>query len=236
MANGRPGDHPLTDLIVHGYDVFPSHIRSLILELNAMDPAAFNPEDSTRRRQYHGAHSPASADWHAWAEGEKSEEAEAFLKEKLNVARRLKVRRDAAADYLVKSILQVYPEWKGSLLAMTHTNSSDFPVEELQCVRTVFDAILVSHPDNNVSGVLTIYSSPEPEIFWNSDPIKRFAPGDSPGVLAFLAQLFNEEIYILQSTWGYMPSGAKAFESHWFNHDGKPAMTKIGWKSGSSEI
>lgn len=236
MANGRPGDHPLTDLFVHGYEVFPPHIRALMLELNALDPAAFDPEDATRRSQFNGGKATASPNWHAWAVGENPTEAEAFVQEKLTVARNLKVRRDPAADCLVESILEAYPEWRGSLLAMNHTNPSDFPIEELRCVRTVFDSILVSHPDTKVSGVLRIYSSPEPEVYWNSDLLERFAPGDANGVLKFLDQLFKEDVYILQSTWGYMPAGAACFEAHWFKHDGKPTMTKLGWKSGLSVI
>ena len=33
MPNGKPGDHPLTDLLVHGMPVFNQHVDTLIREI-----------------------------------------------------------------------------------------------------------------------------------------------------------------------------------------------------------
>ena len=38
MPNGRPGDHPLTDLLVHGMHPFPVEIENLLLQVLAIDP------------------------------------------------------------------------------------------------------------------------------------------------------------------------------------------------------
>jgi len=36
MPNGKPGDHPLTDILVHGASIFSPEIDSLVRELAAM--------------------------------------------------------------------------------------------------------------------------------------------------------------------------------------------------------
>jgi hypothetical protein len=40
MPNGKPGDHPVTDLIVHGAHPFPGDIEAMMRELHRIDPAA----------------------------------------------------------------------------------------------------------------------------------------------------------------------------------------------------
>lgn len=46
MPNGRPGDHPLTDLLKHGHHPFPAEVEELILELQQLNPTALaNTED-----------------------------------------------------------------------------------------------------------------------------------------------------------------------------------------------
>ncbi|GAB3754290.1 hypothetical protein [Microlunatus parietis] len=34
MPNGKPGDHPLTDILVHGFTVFGSELDGLIREID----------------------------------------------------------------------------------------------------------------------------------------------------------------------------------------------------------
>jgi hypothetical protein len=36
MPNGKPGDHPLTDIVVHQHEVFGNRIDPLIRELDAL--------------------------------------------------------------------------------------------------------------------------------------------------------------------------------------------------------
>jgi hypothetical protein len=36
MPNGRPGDNPLTDLVLHGAHPFPRDIERLLLEIHAL--------------------------------------------------------------------------------------------------------------------------------------------------------------------------------------------------------
>ena len=36
MANGRPGDHPLTDVLTHGREVFGPEVDGLIREVAAL--------------------------------------------------------------------------------------------------------------------------------------------------------------------------------------------------------
>ena len=38
MANGKPGDHPLTDMLVHGKHPFPMDIEEMLREVLALDP------------------------------------------------------------------------------------------------------------------------------------------------------------------------------------------------------
>lgn len=42
MPNGKIGDHPVTDLVVHGQHPFPRDIEELVLQLNRLDPAIWN--------------------------------------------------------------------------------------------------------------------------------------------------------------------------------------------------
>jgi|GEM_PF-2617722 len=37
MPNGKHGDHPLSDLMIHGHNTFPDDIRQLIVELYQLD-------------------------------------------------------------------------------------------------------------------------------------------------------------------------------------------------------
>lgn len=38
MPNGRAGDHPLTDMLVHGRHPFPADMEELLREVLALDP------------------------------------------------------------------------------------------------------------------------------------------------------------------------------------------------------
>jgi hypothetical protein len=38
MANGNPGDEPLTDMLVHGLHPFPSDMEKMLREILAIDP------------------------------------------------------------------------------------------------------------------------------------------------------------------------------------------------------
>lgn len=38
MANGRPGDNPLSDLMLHGQHPFPADIEAMLRRLYALDP------------------------------------------------------------------------------------------------------------------------------------------------------------------------------------------------------
>ncbi|MEK7364978.1 MAG: hypothetical protein AAB016_13500 [candidate division NC10 bacterium] len=42
MPNGKPGDHPVTDLIVHGRHPFPPDVEELVRTLHTLDPVVFN--------------------------------------------------------------------------------------------------------------------------------------------------------------------------------------------------
>jgi len=38
MPNGKPGDHPLTDMLVHGKHPFPMNKETMLREILALDP------------------------------------------------------------------------------------------------------------------------------------------------------------------------------------------------------
>ena len=44
MQNGRPGDHPFTDIVVHGRDVYSLRIANLVREIAKLC------DDKTRRK------------------------------------------------------------------------------------------------------------------------------------------------------------------------------------------
>lgn len=45
MPNGKPGDHPITDLMVHGRSSMPPEIEDLVRALWGLRPPNFNPGD-----------------------------------------------------------------------------------------------------------------------------------------------------------------------------------------------
>lgn len=40
MPNGKPGDHPLTDILVHGFTVFGSELDGLVREIDDLGGSA----------------------------------------------------------------------------------------------------------------------------------------------------------------------------------------------------
>ena len=45
MPNGRPFDHPITDLLTHGRHPFPSEMEAMIRALHAIDPSLLRRHD-----------------------------------------------------------------------------------------------------------------------------------------------------------------------------------------------
>lgn len=72
MPNGKPGDHPLTDLFAHGAHPFPDDVEELIRELARIDPILLERID---------------ADAFAWAEGRGLDEGRVRLRELIAGAR-----------------------------------------------------------------------------------------------------------------------------------------------------
>jgi hypothetical protein len=42
MPNGKPGDHPITDMLIHGKHPFPEDMEEMIRKLHAVDPSFLN--------------------------------------------------------------------------------------------------------------------------------------------------------------------------------------------------
>lgn len=72
MPNGRPGDHPLTDLFIHGQHPFPADMEEMLLELRRLDPGC-------------GRH--LQDDAFAWEQGRRLDEGRAKIRELLQRAR-----------------------------------------------------------------------------------------------------------------------------------------------------
>jgi hypothetical protein len=68
MPNGKPGDHPLTDLFHHGGHPFPADIEEMVRRLASIDPNLLGEIDH---------------DVFRWEKGEGLEEGRAKLKELL---------------------------------------------------------------------------------------------------------------------------------------------------------
>ena len=39
MVNGKPGDHPVTDMLLHGMHPFPADMEAMLREILSLDPA-----------------------------------------------------------------------------------------------------------------------------------------------------------------------------------------------------
>ena len=46
MPNGKPGDHPRTDIFVHGLHPFPADIEAMIRELHSINPSLLEQIDT----------------------------------------------------------------------------------------------------------------------------------------------------------------------------------------------
>jgi hypothetical protein len=74
MANGKPHDNPLSDLLIHGWHPFPLDIEAMILEIVKLDsPQALND---------------LGMKVFDWEEGKNLDEARALLGKKLETLRR----------------------------------------------------------------------------------------------------------------------------------------------------
>ena len=78
MPNGRPGDHPLTDLLVHKRHPFPAEIETLILAIYQIKPSAVWGLD---------------LDVFKWERGEGLDQAPTILREKLRQLRAARKRK-----------------------------------------------------------------------------------------------------------------------------------------------
>jgi hypothetical protein len=65
MPNGKPGDHPLTDLFSHGTHPFPEDIEEMVRLLASIDPMLLNEIE---------------ADVFQWEAGDQLDEGRAKLK------------------------------------------------------------------------------------------------------------------------------------------------------------
>lgn len=67
MPNGRPFDHPITDLLIHGRHPFPSDMEAMIRTLHGWDPSLVRRPDIWRAA-------------FEWEKGENLEDGRARLK------------------------------------------------------------------------------------------------------------------------------------------------------------
>ena len=75
MANGKPGDHPITDLMAHGQHSMPEEIEELIRTLWALRPPNFDPHDPVWDDIYHQAFE--------WEQGRNVNEGKALLESRI---------------------------------------------------------------------------------------------------------------------------------------------------------
>jgi hypothetical protein len=77
MANGKPGDHPITDMLVHGMHPFPADIEQMVRKLLSLNPQF--PDDGRRYNE--------QVEWDnrffAWERGEGLDEGRSALKTEL---------------------------------------------------------------------------------------------------------------------------------------------------------
>ncbi len=85
MANGKPGDHPLTDYLSYGKPTLPAPVAALVDQIVAIDSAAFHEryEPDTFADGTWDKYIERNGDWFAWERGEKLDEAVAFLQQRL---------------------------------------------------------------------------------------------------------------------------------------------------------
>ena len=85
MANGKPGDHPLTDLLKHDIRLFPDDICDSIVEINVIDPYAFQHDYEIGAVDWDGFNA-RYGDWIEWYRDGRFDVARAFLHGKLALA------------------------------------------------------------------------------------------------------------------------------------------------------
>ena len=86
MANGKPGDHSLSDYLAGYARPFQDDICSLIDQIRAADPEAFYCKPSSGPFSLE-EDARVNGDWLTWEKGEELDEARAFLELKLRAAK-----------------------------------------------------------------------------------------------------------------------------------------------------
>jgi hypothetical protein len=84
MPNGKPGDDPITDMLVHGLHPFPADIEAMLREVFSIDPGF--PEGKRRYTE--------QCEWmkniQQWSRGEQLDEGRVALRELLEYLRTFK--------------------------------------------------------------------------------------------------------------------------------------------------
>lgn len=224
MPNGRPGDHPLTDFLVHGYEVFPEPIAGLMRQIHALDPHAFSHEDTRFQDtweegiRHHG-------DVMAWADGRCIAEGTAFLERKLALAKVMRTIRCPAADWVASEVIRTFAVLQPKTSDLRRTYPLDNPNPELRGVRVEYDLIWLSEgygPDNVH---LSVYTYPEPEIYLLNSQIKRFRSGDAQSVCTFLGEIFSGKRRLVTVDYLFRQIGAAAVESR--DHESQTATGPV---------
>ena len=68
MPNGKYGDHPVSDLLIHGVSKFPPDVADMIRQLDKVAPVAFHNDRSISLQQ-----------WSTWEEGKDLEKCRKYL-------------------------------------------------------------------------------------------------------------------------------------------------------------
>lgn len=210
MANGKPGDHPLSDLLLHGIRAFPSDICDLVLQIVDKDALAFQQEDPIRHETSWQEREVRYGRWFNWEKGEDLEGARAFLARKLALASVIQPVRDPSADLVRDEILERFPEWnvKARQETMTYGLEQD---QALSGKRVHFEVFTVQIPAPAVRHtILSVYTYPEPEVYWGNSLIRRYRRGEADLVVGFLVDLTEDRIVILESIRGDDLVGARA--------------------------
>ena len=204
MANGKPGDHPLTDLLHYGNSKLPPDLQQIVREIVEADPRAFHTPEVLNERMLGWQGSDAA--WFDWEQGKRLDEARDFLTRLLELSRVIRDERDPVADATSAALVAEFPSFDQARREVAMTFPLHCANPQMAGVRINFDMFLIY--GDVIRERLIIETYPMPSVRWNGNVIYRFVPGDSNGLVAFLKGLESGKYVIAEVVRGMFSAGA----------------------------
>jgi len=215
MGSGKLGDHPITDLLIHGRQTLPQDICDLILEIHQLDPDAFEYEDVIRMQGRPTLDVRNYGDWFAWKRGEELDQARSFLARKLEFALQVQTITDPVAEQLATRVREEFPQWLKYEQSEKRSYNLNYPDPSRAGKRIKYSVFSIPTENPNSFSCLSLYTFPDAEFYWLNNLVQRYPSGEVQYVLDFLHDMINERIVIKEFCSQHLLLGQLLLDSSW---------------------